>query len=153
MPLTALATVDTDTFTPEDREAALDASRALSRLSGRGSVHVKADAGESMQSFVLPAAAVHMLTNILVELGNGRDVRVMPTNTALTTQEAADMLNVSRPYLIRLLEEGKVRYHMVGTHRRIRLDDLMAYRHERDARSDEAMNELVREAQELGLGY
>lgn len=154
MTLTALAAVPPNTFTDEDRDAARDASRALSRLSGRGSVHVEAKTDqEHRQSFVLPAAAVSLLTHILVELADGRHVSVMRSDAELTTQQAANMLNVSRPYLIRLLMEEKLPFHMANTHRRVALQDLLAYRQMRDARSLTTRQALADEAQELDMGY
>lgn len=156
MTLTALAAVPPDTFSDSDRETAREASRALARLSGRGCVRVEADAGvghEYRQTFVLPAPAVQLLTHILVELAEGRSVSVVPTDAELTTQQAADMLNISRPYLIRLIEEGSLTCHKVGTHRRITLQDLLTYRKERDARAHAAMDALVEQAQEHSMGY
>lgn len=156
MSASMLAAVPPEPFTPRNQEAAREASRALARLSGRGLVHVEAapeNEQGATQNFVLPAAAVRMLTDILVYLAEGRGVSILPTNTALTTQQAADMLNVSRPYLSRLLTEGKLPFHMVGTHRRIALRDLLAYREQRDARSRAARDRLVAEAQELSMGY
>lgn len=154
MSISALATVPPDLFTPEDRETARDASRALAQLNGRGCVHVQADAGtEHRQSFVLPAPAVHLLTQILVELAEGRNVSVIRSDAELTTQQAADMLNVSRPYVVKLLEEGKLPFHMANTHRRITLQELLIYKKQRDARSLAAREALVAEAQELDMGY
>ena len=154
MTLTALAAVPPDTFTDEDLEMARVASRAVARLNGRGAVRVDAVADrEPRQTFVLPAVAVRMLTEMLTHLGEGRSVAVMPADAELTTQQAADMLNVSRPYLIRLLDERRLPHHMAGTHRRVKLNDLIAYRAERDARSQAARQQLVEEAQELDMGY
>jgi len=99
----------------------------------------------------VPTAALHLLVNILDEFASGNAVEVVPIHSKLTTQEAANLLNVSRPYLIKLLEEGKLPFHYVGSHRRIRFDDLIAFREEQDRKSEEAMTELVRLSEEMGL--
>lgn len=71
----------------------------------------------------------------------------------LTTQEAADMLNVSRPHLVKLLEEGVLPFHKTGRHRRVRFADLMVYRDARQKESESAMAELAAQAQQLRMGY
>jgi excisionase family DNA binding protein len=101
----------------------------------------------------LPVAAARLLEHLLTEMAHGNAVTLIPVHAELTTQEAADYLNVSRPYLIRLLEENAIRFHKVGTHRRVRFQDLKAYKERIDAKREKTMNELVAEAQELGLGY
>ncbi|GAN53172.1 excisionase family DNA-binding protein [Tanticharoenia sakaeratensis] len=137
-----------------DRTAATEAGRALARFSGRGCVRVEAYAdSDERQTFVLPAQAVTLLTDILAYLAEGRAVSVIPRGAALTTQQAADMLNVSRPYLVGLLEKQVLPFERVGTHRRVAFGDLMAYMHRRDAAADEVMNELAAEAQELAMDY
>ena len=148
-----LKTVESGLLPEADIEAARDASRALARLGSRGGVHVQAEEGGERQDFVLPATAVRLLTDMLSLLAQGRSVVVMPEDAELTTQQAADMLNVSRPYLVRLLEDGTLAHHKTGTHRRVRLHDLMAYRTQRAAESQAALEELTRQAQELKMGY
>ena len=149
-----LRTLEPGSPSEADIEAAQVASRALAHFSGDDSVHVEVvgEAG-TRQSFVLPATAVRLLTDVLAGLAEGRTVVIMQDNKELTTQHAADMLNVSRPYLIRLLQEEKIAYHKVGTHRRIFLRDLQAYREAQMIESAALLDELVAEAQELDMGY
>jgi excisionase family DNA binding protein len=101
----------------------------------------------------LPTSALRLLVDILAELADGNAVKVVPVHAELTTQEAADMLNVSRPHLVKLLEDGVLPFHRTGKHRRVKFADLMQYREARDRTSEEDMAELARQAQELDMGY
>jgi excisionase family DNA binding protein len=101
----------------------------------------------------LPTSALRLLVDILSELADGNAVKVVPIHAELTTQEAADLLNVSRPHLVKLLESGALPFHRAGKHRRMRFADLMAFKEERERSSAEAMEELSKQAQDLRLGY
>ncbi len=92
-----------------------------------------------------------MLAQILAMLANGQGVQIMPDSAELTTQQAADFLNVSRPYLIKLLEAEKIPFRMVGTHRRVRFQDLREYRSRDDLARRKAADDLTELSQELGL--
>ena len=95
----------------------------------------------------------NLLRQILESLAYGIPVRVVPLEAELTTGEAADILGVSRPYLVRLLEEGAIPYHKVGTHRRIRAKDLLDYLERSRQQGKDLLDRLTAEAQELGLGF
>ena len=99
----------------------------------------------------LPAAVRRLLVQAVHELARGRAVTVVPVNTELTTQQAADVLNVSRPFVVKLLESGEIPFYRVGRHRRIRLDDVTAYRRRRSRARRDALAEMARDAQELGI--
>jgi excisionase family DNA binding protein len=99
----------------------------------------------------LPAGAVALLMEILEAMAAGRGVTIIPENAELTTVEAADMLNVSRTFLIEMLEKGEIPFRKVGTKRRIRTDDVMAYKENIDRKREGALDELVRESEKLGL--
>ncbi len=101
----------------------------------------------------LPTSALRLLVDILAELAEGNAVKVVPVHAELTTQEAADLLNVSRPHLVKLLETDALPYHKTGKHRRVRFADLMRFKAERDRASEQAMEALARQAQGLNLGY
>jgi excisionase family DNA binding protein len=101
----------------------------------------------------LPTSALRLLVDILAELAEGNAVKVVPVHAELTTQEAADLLNVSRPHLIKLLEDGMLPFHKTGKHRRVRFADLMRFKSRRDRDSELAMEALAKQAQELALGY
>lgn len=101
----------------------------------------------------LPAGAVAMLMEILEAMAAGRGVTLMPENAELTTVQAADVLNVSRPFLIKLLDENELPHRKVGKHRRIRVEDVMAYKSRIDREREAVLDQLAREAQEAGMGY
>lgn len=99
----------------------------------------------------IPAPAVKMLVRILEEMALGNAVTLTPIHAELTTQEAADMLNISRPSLIQLLDDGKIEYRKIGTHRRIRFERVMAYKRAADAERRAALAELAAYDQEIGI--
>ena len=149
-----LAPDSPDTVSPDDvdHKQVTESSRQLAHLlSGRRkkSLRVSID-GEDCE---IPLAALRMLKDMLVQLSLGNSVTLMPIHAQLTTQEAADLLSVSRPYLVKLLEAGEIPHHTVGTHRRVLLKDLMEYHRRSDQERLKALEELAAEAQELGLGY
>lgn len=130
----------------EEERDALEALEEL--LSGDAVQLVDPDSGEAVQ---LPPTARSILRQAAHELLRGNRVSLIPVGTMLTTMQAAELLNVSRPYLIRLLERGDLGYEMVGTHRRLRLDDVLRYRQERSERRRDTLRELSHEADELGI--
>ena len=140
---------------PTEAEAQLarEAGRRLADLAGQ-SLRARISAnGGAAKTIELPAPAVRLLQRVLAEMSAGNAVTLIPVRAELTTRQAADILNVSRPYLIGLLEQGKIPYRKVGTHRRIRFLDLTDYRRRMDMESRQALEKLAAEAQELNLGY
>ena len=139
---------------PSEAEAALakETSRVLaSRLRGHDHVRLRVMDGPSSQTVKLPAAAARLLVRILEEMARGNAVAVIPVHAEITTQEAADMLSISRPSLIQLLDEGKIDYRRVGTHRRVRFEALTKYKRQADAARRAALAELAAYDQELGI--
>jgi excisionase family DNA binding protein len=130
------------------------AQRGLSRLSAADREHIqlRVDGGED-EAVLVPRAAFDLFLEILGQMANGNAVTIVPVHAELTTQQAADLLNVSRPYLVRLLEDGSVPYRKVGTHRRVKFADLVVYREQQAQRARAAMQALARESQELGLDF
>jgi excisionase family DNA binding protein len=139
---------------PSEIEAALakETSRVLaSHLGEEGSIRVRIVDGPTPATVKLPVAAMRLLVRILEEMARGNAVTLIPVRAELTTQEAADMLNISRPSLIQLLNEGKIDYRRVGTHRRVRLEALMQHKRQADSARRAALAELAAYDQELGI--
>ncbi|WP_371229701.1 helix-turn-helix domain-containing protein [Pseudomonas sp. QE6] len=101
----------------------------------------------------VPTLALRLLADVMNEIASGNAVKVVPIHAQLTTQEAADLLNVSRPHLVKLLEAGVIPHTRAGRHRRVKLADLIAFKQAREKSSQAAMDQLAAEAQTLGLGY
>lgn len=99
----------------------------------------------------LPEPVFHLLRQMVHDLAQGNSVTIVPLHKELTTQEAADILNVSRQYLVELLEARVIPFTLVGTHRRIRFGDLMDYKERRDADRREGLSRLTKKSQKLGL--
>ncbi|MBM9487405.1 helix-turn-helix domain-containing protein [Pseudomonas sp. ICBG1301] len=111
------------------------------------------DKEDKPHTLILPTSALHRLVDILGDLASGNAVKLVPVHAELTSHEAADLLNVSRQHLVKMQEEGAIPFTKTGRHRRIRFSDLMAFKQRRDEESQEAMEALVLQAQELGMGY
>lgn len=102
-------------------------------------------------SLVLPRPAVALFAQILAQLAEGRGVSVIPSQAEVTTQQAADLLGVSRPYVVRLLEDGEIPHRKIGRHRRILLADLLDYKRVDDQQRRRAADELGELGEELGI--
>ncbi|MDB6106025.1 MAG: plasmid-related protein [Gammaproteobacteria bacterium] len=139
--------------TKEVSALAADASRRLFRVIGASQTETCVVRFECApdEPVILPAAVVRLLGALLTELAKGNAVTLMPHHAELTTQEAADLLNVSRPFLVGLLENGQLPHHKVGTHRRVRFADLMTYKRRRDAEAESALRELAALSQDMKL--
>lgn len=144
----------TASILPSEADAALakETSRVFAaRLRGDRAVRLRIVGDGSSQTVKLPAAAARLLVRMLDEMARGNAVTVIPVHAELTTQEAADTLDISRPSLIQLLEEGKIEYRRVGSHRRVRFDALMKHKRQADAARRATLAELAAYDQELGI--
>jgi excisionase family DNA binding protein len=146
----ALGKPDTVVPSKRDAELATESSRILSSIEDRDEFQVRLDNG---QVLILPKAVKTLLTHLLTQMSYGNAVTLIPIHAELTTQEAADHLNVSRPYLISLLEAGEIKFRKVGTHRRIKFSDLRSFEECKEQEREAALTELAQQAQDLKLGY
>ena len=127
--------------------------RLAAHLAGAGGLHLEIKNATTSEELVLPPPAVRLLLHALTEMGEGNAVTLTPIRAELTTQQAADLLSVSRPHLVKLLDEGIIPGRKVGSHRRIRLTDLLAYKQEFQARRHAVLDELQSLSQDLDMGY
>jgi len=152
---TLVGTLPTAIPTEDERRQAKEAGRLMAvHLLSHPSLTLQLGGGDEPDEVIeLPAVASRLLLDILTQMGQGNAVTITPISAELTTQQAADLLNVSRPYLVSLLTERQIPFHMVGTHRRILLADLMNYKKRNDEARMAALDELTAQAQELDMGY
>ena len=149
-----------DRFAPfipsdEDKAQAAESIRRLSRHVRKPhklTLQVKGQRGPDAE-LVLSAGAVKLLGTILTEIARGNSVAAVVVQAELTSQQAADLLNVSRPYLIKLLDQGKIPHHKSGSHRRIALKDVLDYKRTADQRREAVLAELAELGQELSSDH
>ena len=141
--------------TAEEVQIARESSRTLAAVleTRVEAQQIELTTPEGSKQVMVPVSALRMLVEILTQIGSGNAVKIIPIHAELTTQEAADLLNVSRPFLIEALERDEIPYRKVGTHRRIRYEDVLAYKERIDAERKQTLDELAAQAQELKLGY
>ena len=150
---------DRQPLSPEDTRLAKTSGATLKNLMETNAqllVHttlrltIEQENGE-VTELKVPAAALSHLSKILRELGNGKDLVTIASDVEVTTQQAANYLNVSRPYFVKLLEEGNIPYRLVGPRRRLLLSDLVSYKLHKEAELHRGLDELSALSQELGL--
>jgi excisionase family DNA binding protein len=151
----AVATPHPDVLVRADRkdlEELREFARRLDEAIGEGGGRVRL-IGQTGEEVELPAAALRALRLVAEGMTAGLALSLVPYGKELTTQEAADLLHVSRPHLVKLLEEDRIPHHRVGTHRRVQLEDVLAFAAERTERRRAELRELTRLSQEAEGGY
>ncbi len=140
--------------TQEEAEEAKNSSRALSKYvnSDRLNIKICHNGGET-EDLILPGFAIDMLLDALTEMAKGNAITLMPIHAELSTQQAAEILNISRPVLVNLLEQNQLPFHKVGTHRRVMAKDVLKYKQRIDEERLKTLEQLTAQAQELGMGY
>ncbi len=143
-----------ETFVPTDEEAerAKNFSRILAKeFAPAESVTIQRDDGD--ESIEIPRQVFNVLMRVLAVMSEGKAFSLIPMDKELTTQQAADILNVSRPYLNKILDLGDIAHRKVGRNRRIKFSDLMEYKKSQEQKSKDALQELANQSQELDMGY
>lgn len=135
-------------------EQAKESSRTLSKYSDieRVQLSIKEPGGET-EDIVLPGHVLQILLDVLSEMSKGNAFSLVPQHQEISTQEAANLLNVSRPHLVGLLEKGFIPFRKVGAHRRVLFRDLLAYKDEIDNARNQALDELAELSQTESMGY
>jgi excisionase family DNA binding protein len=139
--------------THEEAEDAKKAAIFFARhLTKQGGLALRIKHGTDGVSVELPPAVTRLVLDLLLFVSKGEAVTIVPFGAELSTQEAADLLNVSRPFLVKLIEHKEIPHHKVGTHRRVRAEDLFAYKRRRDSKRNDALNRLAELGQEIDAG-
>ena len=145
---------DTPTLpSPKEAKQAQDALREIQPFltaKRRDAVRLALNAKHTVN---VPSGAFELFIEILGHMANGDAVTLIPIHADLTTQQAADLLNVSRPHLVQLLEARKIPFRLVGTHRRLRAEDVFHFKTALDAERKKVLDDLASEAQKHKLGY
>jgi len=144
-------------ITKSDQKIALSSIEKLSKSGEKATknksniIKLKIQGTEGL--ITIPLKALKLLTTILTNMADGKSIALMPTDEEISTQQAAEILNVSRPHVIKLLEKGDIPYKKVGSHRRILLQDILEYESKFKKKRRKQLNKLAADAQKLNLGY
>lgn len=115
-------------------------------------LHLTDDEGVAL-GVDIPMSALRLLVEVLTQLGQGNAIHLIPVHTQLTTQEGADMLNISRPSFIKLLDDGLIPHHRVGNRRKVAYSDVLAYKQNMDTKRLDTLDELSKLDQSMDMGY
>lgn len=136
--------------TPREQEKVLELARFMDSAGTEPTPELPTLRGPNGEIIELPEMVFCLLRDVVDILACGDAVTLVPVHKELTSQQAADLLNVSRQYLVRLLDEGRIPFSRTGKHRRLRVDDVLAYKAQRDAQRKADLDRLTALSQELG---
>lgn len=138
---------------PDEKEKKLasEGSRSFAKYIDEEDISVRVGSGTDGETVTIPQQTLRQIIDLLTEIAKGNAVTLLPVHKELTTQDAANVLHCSRPHLVKLLRQGDIPYEKIGTHRRIKCQDLMEYKAKSKEREREAARELTALAQELEM--
>lgn len=134
---------------PEEQDQLADLIGLIEHLEARGTPKTRL-LGPDGETIELPGSAYEALKAVAGAMAQGLTITLLPHGQELTTQQAADLLHISRPSLVKLLEDGKIDFHKVGTHRRLKIEDVLHYRAERAGERRKALQELTELSEDIG---
>ena len=137
----------------EERNIASNADKFLKKVLGELSSNINIKIQESNEQVTIPKKAFELLLHILHEMSEGKGMLLLPSDAELSTQQTADLLHVSRPFVVKLVEKGEIPFRKVGTHRRIKLQDAMTYKKQMEIKASKALDNLAKQAQKLNFDY
>jgi excisionase family DNA binding protein len=138
---------------PSEQDELVELREQLARIAARRGRPVARLVGPDESEVEIPASVFAALRAVVRDMAQGLNMTLIPHDKDLTTEEAADVLNISRPFLVKLLDRGEIPYHRVGTHRRLNVEDVLAYRELRAARRRERLRELTELSEQVEGGY
>jgi len=144
------------TPTRSEQKLAQENLEALEKIARKhqGTSHaIEIEISGEKTHITVPSSALSLLNTIFEHMAEGKAISIIPSETEISTQQAAEMLNVSRPHIVKLLEEGKIPFKKVGSHRRIKVRDLQKYKDKMEEDRREQLKKLAEQAQELDMGY
>ncbi len=147
-----ITTNDIERPNKRERKLAQESYTSLiSSIEQLKSDQVKIEIEETGERIILPVKALNLLGEILKAMSQGKPISIVPLATEVTTQKAAEILGCSRPYLVKLLEEGKIEYTKVGKHRRIKYEDVIDYKKKMKEEQKKRLIEMMHADEDLGL--
>lgn len=138
---------------PSEQDELVELREQLTRIAGQRRRPVARLVGPDGSDVEIPASAFAALRAVVRDMAQGLTITLIPHDKELTTKEAADILGVSRPFLVRLLDRGEIPYHRVGTHRRLRVEDILGFRELRAQRRREQLRKLTELSEHVEGGY
>lgn len=138
---------------PSEQDELVELRELLTQIAGQQRRPVARLVAPDGSEIEIPASAFAALRAVVRDMAQGLTITLIPHDKELTTKEAADILGVSRPFLVRLLDRGEIPYHRVGTHRRLRVEDILGYREVRAQRRREQLRKLTELSEQVEGGY
>ena len=139
--------------TKSDQKVALNSIKSLKRKTRSKASTINIEIDDGGETITIPLKAFNLLKEVLKNMAEGNSIALFPTNSEISTQDAANMLSISRPHLVKLLETGEIPFIKVGSHRRVQMKDVVEYENKLNNQSRRKLDQLTKQAQKLKMGY